>query len=80
MSMESQLAFEIAAPQDFCTSAAKIGPVVTTFLWVRQFLEALKGTPQPSLGGGNPEEPREDDGTVVANLWNDPAFWMMLNH
>jgi hypothetical protein len=51
----------------------------TTFLKVAQLLETLKGRRQrPSARGGSPADPEED--SVLQDIWNDPAFWMMFMH
>jgi hypothetical protein len=80
MSVKSQMAFGIAEPRDVRTSPAEIGPVASAFLWVRQCLEALKGTPRKLPNGGGPEEPSEDDRITIRKILDDPAFWIMLNH
>jgi hypothetical protein len=59
-------------------SLDEVGSVATVFLKVRQFFKALKGPPRQMPAGGGPGEP--ESYTAADSIWNDPAFWMMLNH
>ena len=89
MSVKSQTVIEVssqsAAPfawvphRRFVSSLDEVGLGATVFLKVRQFFKALKGIPRQLPGGGGPEEPPEDH-TAAESIWNDPAFWIMLNH
>src|ERR1700681_1382285 len=70
-----------APPRGFGASLAALGPIATAFLKVRQFFEALKGTPRNGpIGGGPQEQPEECDFPAADSIWNDPAFWILLIH
>jgi hypothetical protein len=89
MSVKSQTAVAIgslsiaplagASPGGLRASLTALGRIARTFLKICEFPEALRGTPRQLPGGDSPHEPQADH-NAADSIWNDPAFWMMLNH
>ena len=67
-----------AQPRNPFSRLSGFGSATTALFRIREFLAAFKDRrPEPPVGG-DPDEPPED--APRANLWDDPALWMLMLH